>query len=485
MLGLSSVNPIDLGRGTAVAGGPIRRQFVVETLLIALICAGYAAIEASLQLNHDVAWLLAAGLRWSQGERLYIDLIEVNPPLVFHFYWLISFGTWTKLGFIAGMLLIVGLSSIWVRRLKGPWWGLATTILVISAGAADFGQRDDLATIVAIPYLFATLANRTERTLIGAFAFAGFALKPYLLLIPIFATLGRMVQDRSWRPAFSPENLAIGALGLVYLVIAWQAYPAFFKDMIPLGRLVYFAYGAHLNSEVYVPLVISAGAFILILGAFRRDCWPQVGGAIGGFVSFFVQGRFWSYQLVPAIALTALVALLLVERRTIRLFIVLGFIFLMGGWFFLNNRRSYPDYIPPGATTVLFLTPHVGPAYPVTFERGVRHASRYPAMWTLPGAWRLLHDPGVDVGRKRQALSVLRATRENAIGDIVSYCPDPIFVDVRKKKPYFIYPFDFESFIMADPRVRGYRPTGEQGMFRVYRRTEPCAGPGVQRQRHS
>ena len=34
-------------------------------------------------LNHDAAALLHFSQRWLAGERLYVDLIDVNPPLVF------------------------------------------------------------------------------------------------------------------------------------------------------------------------------------------------------------------------------------------------------------------------------------------------------------------------------------------------------------------------------------------------------------------
>ena len=34
-------------------------------------------------LNHDAAALLHFSQRWLAGERLYVDLIDVNPPLIF------------------------------------------------------------------------------------------------------------------------------------------------------------------------------------------------------------------------------------------------------------------------------------------------------------------------------------------------------------------------------------------------------------------
>lgn len=450
------------------------RQARIESLLIALICGILALVEMWLPLNHDVAWLLDAGSRWSLGERLYVDLIEVNPPLIFYLYWLITFGTWTKAAFIISLAAGIGFSGLWARRLRGEWWGIATVVIIIAAGAVDFGQRDHLAAIVAIPYLLADRAKRAERSLIGIWAFAGFGLKPYLLIIPAAATVGRMLQQRSLRPIHSPENLVLGALGAAYLIIVRFAYPVFFQQMMPLGKLVYFAYGVELNSQLPVTYIVAFSAVVVAYASFRRELWPFTAAVVGAFLSFFVQGRFWTYHLVPAIALTALLALLLVRPRSRQFVAILGLICLLGAVMFLTKKREYNDLVPKDAVSVLFLTAHVPWAYPAVLEHGVRNASHYPALWTLPGAWRLYKEPGTEPGVRRRAVRVLLETRETVIGDILTYCPDPIFVDVRPKKPYFKFPFNFEKFIFTDPRVQDYRPGNRRGSVRPYRRTRPC-----------
>jgi hypothetical protein len=142
---------------------------------------------------------------------------------------------------------------------------------------------------------------------------------------------------------------------------------------------------------------------------------------------------------------------------------------------FLRFRRHYEDLIPAGSTSVLFLSPHVWAAYPAVLDRGVVHASRYPAIWTLPGAARLLHDPATRPDDRRRAAVILAETRRNLVDDILRYCPNPIFADVRQRKPYFSGPFDFIAFLSADPRFAGYRPGEKVGIYRLYRRTSPCA----------
>jgi len=164
------------------------------------------------------------------GQRLYVDIVELNPPLVFYVYAALSLGTFSKPMFIGGVIGAMVISSLWAVRLRGPRWGVATFIVVVAAGIADFGQRDHLAAIVAIPYLFADRAAKRERFLIGAWSFIGFGLKPYFLLIPAAATLGRMLQQRSFKPAFSPENLALAIFCLGYVVASVLLHPEYFED---------------------------------------------------------------------------------------------------------------------------------------------------------------------------------------------------------------------------------------------------------------
>ena len=461
--------------------GTKARQFLLLALPLTAISAAYFLLEMHLPMNHDVAWLLDAGSRWNAGARLYHDVIEVNPPLVFYVYRLLTLGFWTKASFIAGTVAAMLLAAIWSARLAGPRWGIATLVIVISAGITDFGQRDHLAAIVAIPYLFAFRAGRNERVLIGAWSFLGFALKPHLMLIPVLATIGSMLANRSWKPAISPENIALASLSVAYAVAAWLVHPEFFTDMLPLARLVYFAYGSSIAGFPPAVAIVALGVFSALFGLQRRELWPVSGAVVGALLSYFLQGRFWSYHLLPALALTLFLLLLMAPRAPVRFGICLTLIGVMAEWLLLTERRSYTNFVPTGAEVVLFLSPHVGSAYPAVIDSNVVHASHYPAMWTLPGAWSLLHNPAATSDQRDGALKVLNDTRRIIVDDIVRYCPNPIFVDDRPRKPYFGSPFDFVAFLKSDHRFKNYLPREKRGMFRVYWRERPCPGKKVAR----
>lgn len=450
-------------------------------VLLSLLCAAlFGAAQLNHQLNHDVAWLLEAGTRWMHGARLYRDVIEVNPPLVFYVYALISFFTFQKSLFILGVALLIFASAAWVSRLMGRRWMLAAVLICATSGALDFGQRDHIAAIMMLPYLLAGRARNLERAAIGVFAFLGLGLKPHLLLIPAGASLGRAFAERSLRPLVAPENLALAACSLVYVSMAWFIHPEFFRDMLPVGQLVYYAYGIAFQRESMNLPFVAFGTIVTLVAAARREHWPYAGALAGAMLSFFLQAKFYSYHLIPAAQISMFFgAVLMSQPRLWRLYLLVLAILTS---ILLSQRRTYPDLIPAGATSVLFLSPHVWSAYPLAFERNILHASRYPAIWTVPGAWSILHDKSASRDRRQKAARLLAATRQRLVSDIVAYCPDPIFADVRKRKPYFNAPFDFMAYLEADPRMPHYEAGERQEIYRVYRRQEPCparaAGPG-------
>ena len=55
-------------------------------LLLLAALALVMLTAARSPLKDDVAWLLYVARRWLGGQRLYEDLVEVNPPLIIWIY---------------------------------------------------------------------------------------------------------------------------------------------------------------------------------------------------------------------------------------------------------------------------------------------------------------------------------------------------------------------------------------------------------------
>src|SRR4051795_13082181 len=65
-------------------GGFSRGRLASAISLILLISVVAMVLFVALRspLKDDIAWLLYVARRWMAGRELYIDVVEVNPPLI-------------------------------------------------------------------------------------------------------------------------------------------------------------------------------------------------------------------------------------------------------------------------------------------------------------------------------------------------------------------------------------------------------------------
>ena len=146
------------------AQGPISKPLIYA--LVALVAIGTAAFHFSGPLSPDVAWLITVSERILAGGRLYIDILEPNPPMAGYLYmppvlvaralglspepfvvlWTILFGL-VSTGFAA--------RDITEHRLLKHaelFWPVAL-LLVLSAWGEDFAQREHFATMASLPLI--------------------------------------------------------------------------------------------------------------------------------------------------------------------------------------------------------------------------------------------------------------------------------------------------------------------------------------------
>src|ERR1700692_1262578 len=55
---------------------------VISLFLLASVLGVVLFIALRSPLKDDIAWLLYVARRWMAGRELYIDVVEVNPPLI-------------------------------------------------------------------------------------------------------------------------------------------------------------------------------------------------------------------------------------------------------------------------------------------------------------------------------------------------------------------------------------------------------------------
>ncbi|PZW39850.1 hypothetical protein C8P66_12753 [Humitalea rosea] len=318
----------------------------VAAVLSFLPAALWLLVILAPPLNHDVAAILNFSERWLTGDRLYRDLIDVNPPLIFVLTLIpAAIASWTPLdgpqALQLCMLVICGGAwrlSLLARRgreegvVEAALLDCGIPLAMVIVGY-DFAQREHLMAVVAIPY--ALLAARraegrpTGRLLafgIACFAAFGFALKPHFLAAPALieaVVLLHRMQQQGWRRGLrtslrDPVPWLMAGIWTAYLA----AIPLFFADyfdyVVPLVWSYYVDLGVFTFWNVLLASQLGTSALalaILLPLAFRRRSRLVVkvmaAATAGAFLSAWVQHKGWSYHVAPVLALGTLTAMLM------------------------------------------------------------------------------------------------------------------------------------------------------------------------------
>ena len=436
--------------------------------LILSICFGAFQFFSPRPLIPDIAWLIEASRRWLGGAKLYIDVIEVNPPLIFYETVALSAGQLTAGFYMAGVCVVSSVSALWVLRLRGPYVAVSALAAMLIGGLTDFGQRDHLALIFVIPVLLGGSASKRVRAALGLWAFLGVGLKPYLLLIPFGAAAGRALVDKSLAPFFAIEWLTLGTACVLYVAFVAIVHPVYFESIAPLGQFVYWVYGNSYDIEFLGLTIAVAATATLPLLLRDRESTPVAFAAIAALGSFYLQGRNWSYHMVPATGLAILVSIM-VARRLRASYVLTAFLIALQLIRGPHTGRQLPYVIPSGVTSVAFLVAHVYPAYPESLDCGVTNAVRYPALWVVPGAWNIARDARRSLADRTLAREILKHEKATILGDLTTMQPAVIYEDARSKKPYFHHYFDYSDFLDG---LDGYTKTSHVLFYDVWTRND-------------
>jgi hypothetical protein len=467
---------------------PLRTRFgdVMALAVLGTVLALVLATTIRSPLKDDVAWLLYVARNWLAGQRLYEDLIEVNPPLIIWLYavpaaiagWL---ATPPKLIAIPMFAMLVLGSAWWCATLlrgQGPLFARRTPvfaigIVLLALPGVEFGQREHLMSAALLPYLCLMaiwLNGQQERRLMaiaaGVAAGLGCALKPtYGLAFLLPEAICLLATRRAIRVA---PIAAIGA-ALVYGAAVLVFCPAFLSRAVPLALALYGGtdtplWGLVVEARTLMFGVIAATILWALsrtrLGAragFTRSLMLiLVAFSIGASVVYLLQGKNWFYHRLPAITATVLALVLwsaemLPRLRTQALAVrrwsaaavstsaLAAAALLAFGYADLQRMRPWiEDAVEPELSTEVRLekiirkekvhsyvafSEWIGLGFPVVNNTGVIWASRFDSMWALKGElWRARQD-----GRAPANWPI----RHWVARDFIEGCPDLVVVDVR------------------------------------------------------
>jgi hypothetical protein len=481
------------------------------TVLVALALLG----EFRRPLNPDASWLLYTSGRLLRGDRLYTDILEINPPLII---WLnlpiawLSQVTGLPIAAVfrpAVLALVAASCAAWVallartpggmsafrRRLELA--GIAFVLLPVVGGM--FGQREHLLLALALPLVALTALRVTGAGVsapaaagIGLAAGLGFGLKPHY-----GAAWLLLVAYRWWaggRPVrrMLPEDIAVLAVGVSYPLLVLLLTPDYFPFVGGVAR-DYMSYGSQPLWTILVSdspalwFYVAVIAWLLLDGAPRRS---PVGGSLaalglGTIVAIAAQHKGWSYHYLPLTGCALLLAFTTLwpaadrtaapysaTRWMVRALYAVVVALFAAGLSRLVVQRAFAPLDPreqrqvamreairrqTGARSILVLSSSLRDGFPLVNDSGLRWDGGYPNIWVPLVYYRTNKGPSSRVELRSPAAMSRgeRAAFDRVVRDVVNGRPDVLVVEspeLNARRMEFPGGFDFLRYFSQDPR---------------------------------
>lgn len=501
----------------------------IVAAIAALACLPYFL---SLTLTHDVSWQFWTARQMIGGVPLYERIMEINPPL---WFWMAV--PFTFLGnyfavqpdrfYIAAIVIGTLWAAITTGRFVHPENAQKRLLLILVifafcwfAPLYDFGQREQIAAIFALPYCALILkrqqkeaVNTGQALLIGLLAASGFALKHYFVLVPLVLELWLFWRsDKPFaarlRAAFRPETMTLAIFAAIYAGIVLTVMPAFLEKMVPLVAAAYAGYERHmalqlLRTEFFIWLLALASMPALRRKAGERDRSIADILTIAGIAfiaGYFLQRKGWQYHAIPGTVLLALACYHYLScqkelAKTITLHpaaFMAALLFVPTGlgrgpydsdW--ASEMPRYYDQAKKG-DAVLILTTDPRRIFPFVEKYNLVWPSRYFSFWMLAAISRAeTNDRSQVIIKMTPELQRLSAQiRRETVQDMKCHPPALILSQIRSRRnnkaPYrlpmtefFQRDAEFAAYLAAN-----YRLEKTDWMYETYRRTTPIVASG-------
>ena len=487
--------PLSLKGRSLSLSGPAPWQALTVALLVAAFAIGrFVSVP-------DVTWLQIAAERVLHGQRLYAQVLEVNPPLSVFIY-APGLMLADRLGLqpeavtaglcVLAMVASLGLSAAILRPLIGDdpvrGWKLAAAAAFVLGvmPAAAFGQREHLAVIALLPFLAATaLGAEAQRPHWTLAILAGLGLGVAVALKPHFAAIAALPALWAWRraifrpfalPEYWAAAVALGGYALAVLV----RFPNYLGDVGPLLRDVYLPIRTPLWQLLILPAIPLALGAALVARLMRLDgrlLAPPMLAALGGAAAFLVQGKGWPYHAYPMLAFAALGLLgaaAMTPRAQARAWSWIDRPMLLVpplaalAWLSANVdsaalARAVTAAAPP-SPSLIAVSGNLGVGMPIVRAVHARWVGSEPSQWISDGALRREEAERLTPSQRFRLDALMNSERTRLVQDIRAGRPDVVLFD-RKR-------FDWRAWAMKDAAVAGalrdYRYAGAANGVEVW-----------------
>lgn len=454
------------------------------TILAACLLIALSGQALLIPVDADVSWLITVSERVLAGQRLYVEIFEVNPPASVWLYLpqvalaqalglrpeAVIVAVAAALAFASATLTLRLAEGLGRSRLLAA--GLGFVALILPGGL--FAQREHYALLLALP-LCALLAQRPllARSALpgGIAAGAIMAIKPHFALALALPAALAWRRTRDWR-AFPIAALAAGAVLAAYALAIWRFAPAY-TDRLDMLRDLYLPMREQWPRLLYGPVVLFPAALAMLLAWLRKPRLDPLASmlalaALGFTLAALVQGKgYWNHALpgvgLMIVAVAAQAAHAPVERHRLALVALSA----IGLGCLAVTARIGP---PPGLVETLR---QAAPPNPRMIALGTELATGHPAVRLVDGTWvgsraALFTAAGVRYrsanGRRPVGANLQRWYREDLAilaRDVAAGHPDVILVEL-----------DDVPWLLREPEIRpllaGYRRAASTGEIEVW-----------------
>lgn len=483
-------------------------------------------------MNQDVGVILAVAERWMSGERLYVDVIDVNPPLIFMLNLLpVAMAKVLPISSASALMICVLALAGWATWASYRLLGILRIaeertvkllllpfllFILIVFPSEMFGQREHLMALGMIPYLLLAAARCEHKPVglplslsIAIVAALGFSLKPHFLIIPAAVESYLLLVRGPRRALADPAPWMMAGIIAAYVLLAWLITPAYFDFVLPLVMSAY----EDIGDTGYVSIVTGKylAPYLLVLipltiAAFRMR-WPHALRltavvALAAAIEGVSQDKGWPYHLLPAQMAAILMfgwamsrlmdqlngsgaVAVTVSRSLIGLFLLLIYSYAGAARYALYDQLDYETSQAgqwqrilerhANGASVLMLTPGIYPHFPAMNYVNIKEASRFLTVWPLQGAYE-----GCKASEPRYHTAEQMTASEKLFGrmtteDLVGHKPRLVVIDKIPGIPWCGgKEFDFLEYFLMQPAFaaewRNYEFTATYDRYQLYKR---------------
>ncbi len=304
----------------------------------------YSVILHPLRIGWDPALHLQAAQLITQGKVPYVDMFDVNPPLIWYLDTipaylseLLNFPVTQSFNFFLVAIILYSVCTCLALFFSKAKSAEAPFFMPFLIGLTlfnfflryDFGQREEIFVLLYMPFFILRwlrwqgrgVQSKFYSCLIGIMGSLGICLKPFFLIPAALVELYFLLDKRKFSPLLTYETISCAAVGVIYaahfLFVPELMRKTYFEFVIPAFALGYRFWDTSLAASFSEPakrdvFFLMAASGILAVAMRKRSTLmlPLLVFVLASLIPYLLQFKGWHYHDQPVYAASFILACL-------------------------------------------------------------------------------------------------------------------------------------------------------------------------------